>query len=118
MIYDGTYAGFAILPDAFQISSKYINEKCKELFFCNRDVIYASVFMHETGHSLRIYNPGVDDHNSLYPWQLNWWKWLPYKSCMNYHYTYKLVDYSDGSRGLNDFDDWNDMDLTYFDYFP
>jgi hypothetical protein len=30
-----------------------------------------------------------------------------------------MVDYSDGSRGLNDFDDWHDMDLTFFDIdFP
>ena len=33
---------------------------------------------------------------------------------MNYGYMYRLVDYSDGSRGKNDFDDWDRMDLTYF----
>ena len=34
---------------------------------------------------------------------------------MNYGYTYILVDYSDGSRGMNDFDDWNNLDLTHFE---
>ena len=115
VVYDGGFNGFAIRADAFQISSSYINDECKgELFYCSRDVIYASVYMHETGHSLGISNPGVDDHNSLYPWEANWWKWGPYKSCMNYRYCYRLVDYSDGSRGMNDFDDWDDLSLTYF----
>ena len=27
---------------------------------------------------------------------------------------YKIVDYSDGSRGRNDFDDWDRIDLTAF----
>jgi hypothetical protein len=26
-----------------------------------------------------------------------------------------MVDYSDGSRGMNDFDDWGTLDLTAFD---
>ncbi|MDD5778901.1 MAG: hypothetical protein PHU95_05600, partial [Candidatus Thermoplasmatota archaeon] len=78
-------------------------------------VVYASVYMHETGHSLDIYNPGVDNPNTMYPWTLDYWKYRPYKSCMNYGYTYVLVDYSDGSRGMNDWNDWNDLDLTYFD---
>ena len=38
---------------------------------------------------------------------------------MNYGYMYgfiwDLVDYSDGSRGRNDFDDWSNLDLEYFD---
>jgi len=35
---------------------------------------------------------------------------------VNYGYTYILVDYSDGSHGKNDFDDWHDLDLTFFEY--
>jgi hypothetical protein len=38
---------------------------------------------------------------------------------MNYGYMYgsiwNLVDYSDGSRGKNDFDDWNNIDYSYFE---
>lgn len=33
---------------------------------------------------------------------------------MNYRYVFKLVDYSDGSHGENDFDDWGHLDLTQF----
>lgn len=48
-----------------------------------------------------------------------WWKFRPYKSIMNYGhiycFLYDLVDYSDGSRGKNDFDDWSNLDLLYFE---
>lgn len=115
IVYDAGFNGYAIRRDEFQISSKYIEEKCKQLFFVDRNIIYASVFMHETGHSLAISNPGVDNPDTMYPWKLDYWKYRPYKSCMNYRYTYILVDYSDGSHGMNDFDDWHDLDLSYFD---
>ncbi|MDD3492710.1 MAG: hypothetical protein PHZ19_04345 [Candidatus Thermoplasmatota archaeon] len=115
IVYDAGFNGFAVRRDMWQISSKYIEEKCQQLFFVDPAVVYASVYMHETGHSLDIYNPGVDNPNTMYPWTLDYWKYRPYKSCMNYGYTYVLVDYSDGSRGMNDWNDWNDLDLTYFD---
>jgi hypothetical protein len=75
---------------------------------------------HECGHTLGIFHgntPGCDDQNGKAPWQKNWWKWRPYKSVMNYGYMYKIVDYSDGSRGRNDFDDWDRLDLTFFQNF-
>jgi hypothetical protein len=34
---------------------------------------------------------------------------------MNYHYTYKILDYSDGSNGGRDFDDWSNLDFNYFE---
>jgi hypothetical protein len=79
-------------------------------------IAYASVYMHELGHTLDIYNPGVDNQRSKNPLQFYWWVYGPYKSCMNYRYTYRLVDYSDGSRMFNDFDDWEQMDLTAFEH--
>ena len=82
-----------------------------------RDIAFGSAYMHECGHTLGIFNentPGCDDRSGAYSWQINWWKWRQYKSCMNYGYMYKIVDYSDGSRGKNDFDDWERMDMTYF----
>lgn len=115
VVYDAGFNGYAVRPDMWQISSKYVEEKCKQLFFVDKAIVYASVYMHETGHSLDIWNPGVDNPNTMYPWQLDYWKYRPYKSCMNYGYTYILVDYSDGSCGMNDFNDWDDMDLTHFE---
>ena len=81
-----------------------------------RAVVYASAIMHETGHVLGIFGgntPGCDNLNSVFP-RKDWWRFHNYRSCMNYHYTYSMVDFSDGSRGKNDFDDWNRIDLTFF----
>ena len=114
IVYDAGYPGYAIKRDMWQISSKYVNDKCRQLFFVDPKIVYGSVFMHETGHSLDIWNPGVDDPDTMYPWKYDYWKYRPYKSCMNYGYTYILVDYSDGSHGMNDFDDWHNLSLTYF----
>jgi len=84
-----------------------------------RAVVYASGMMHETGHTLGIFGsntntPGCDDPDTHYPWEINWWAWITYESCMNYGRVYQIVDYSDGSRGKNDFDDWANIDLTLF----
>jgi hypothetical protein len=71
--------------------------------------------MHESGHTLGLVSAGVDDQNSKFPYMKDWWKFRPYKSVMNYGYTFRIVDYSDGSRGKNDFNDWSSMDLTAFE---
>ena len=119
VIYNATWCpGFVFRPDAYQISSKGMEKK----ILLNRNeekraIVYGSAYMHECGHTLGIFNsntPGCDDQDGKYIWQKNWWKWRPYKSVMNYGYMYLMVDYSDGSRGKNDFDDWNRIDLTYF----
>ncbi len=108
------YPGFCFGSNRFQISSLGMEKKVIPNTQKTRDVVYASAYMHETGHTLGFWPIGGHDDNSKYPWQLGWWKWRPYKSCMNYGYMYTTVDYSDGSRGRNDFDDWSRLDLTYF----
>lgn len=116
VVYDGTYSGFVFGTEdgywgAWQISSTRVD---KRRFASGYAITYASVYMHELGHTLDIRIPGGHDSISGFPWQLGWWKWRPYKSCMNYGYTYLLVDYSDGSRGRNDHDDWSTLDLPAF----
>jgi hypothetical protein len=117
VIYEAEHGpGFVFRQNAYQISSTGMDKKCR-LPWTSRTEVYASAYMHECGHTLGIFNgntPGCDDHEGKYPWELNWWKWRPYKSVMNYGYMYLMVDYSDGSRGKNDFDDWNRIDLGYF----
>jgi len=91
----------------------------------NRDFIrarmYAGAMMHETGHTLGVFSwnsPGCDNNNGMSPWQIGYWRFGNYKSVMNYRYTYagldNKVDYSDGSHGINDFDDWSFMDFQFF----
>ena len=121
---NGSHAG-----DCFFLSTKYHEMRAK-LFpildgkllprgifnrEMNRAYVYAGVIMHETGHMLNIQAPGYDVSNTIWPWQVNYWRFANYKSCGNYRYVYRgVVDYSDGSHGKNDFDDWGKMDLTAF----
>jgi hypothetical protein len=108
--------GNAFGSNRFQISSHGMEEKAQHPLL-ERDIVYASAYMHETGHTLGFWPiPGHNDW-SKYFWQIGWWLTRPYKSCMNYGYMYYTVDYSDGSRRfLNiDLDDWTRMDLTYFE---
>jgi len=126
-VFDNGYTGHL---DSLQISSKYHEENTLGYSFYNfmrmktinfqsqREMIYAGVLMHETGHTLGIFNgntPGCDNGKTQNPLQYDYWKYGPYKSVMNYRYVYSgMVDYSDGSRGKNDFDDWARIDLTLF----
>ncbi len=107
-------AGFIYRPDAFQISIKGMLDKKQQFPWLQKNVIFASAYMHELGHTFN-FNP-IPGHNTdcYYPWQTGWWLVGSYKSCMNYRYMYYTVDYSDGSHGKNDFDDWNRMDMTFF----
>jgi hypothetical protein len=106
-------AGYMFRANAFQISSTGHEKKASEPLL-DRDTVYASAYMHETGHTLGFWPIPGHNRNSMYPWQLGWWLNRPYKSCMNYGYMYYTVDYSDGSRIIKDYDDWERMDLTYF----
>jgi len=124
IVWDANYSGYAFnagdpegYGGAFQMSKKRMDASNKQQIIVHgADLVYASGFMHEAGHTLGLnwFLIGGHDKNSYYPWQLNWWIYRPYKSCMNYGYIFYLVDYSDGSRGKNDFDDWENIDLTLF----
>ncbi|GAF98482.1 unnamed protein product, partial [marine sediment metagenome] len=101
VIYNSTYHGFVFWGgvgpylDSWQISSVVLErEKVIPKIQAKRDIAFASAYMHECGHTLGIFNgntPGCDDRSGSYPWQINWWKWRPYKSVMNYGYMYKIV---------------------------
>jgi hypothetical protein len=82
-----------------------------------KSFIYASAIMHENGHLLGINGgntAGCDNRGTYFPWQKSWWKWRHYQSCMNYGFVFQIVDYSDGSNGKNDFNDWARIDLRLF----
>jgi len=85
-------------------------------------VILAAMVMHETGHSLGIapWNLGGNDNltfvESKEAEKEYIKKWGNYRSVMNYYHIYDktLVDYSDGSNGPGDNNDWEIFDLTFF----
>jgi hypothetical protein len=45
----------------YQISYKGLSKKQMQQPFIDMDIVFASVYMHECGHTLGIINPGVDD---------------------------------------------------------
>jgi hypothetical protein len=114
VVYEAGITGYTFLPNSFQISSSHL-EKKTNIPFLKEDVIYASGFMHEIGHTLAFYP--IPGHNrfSAHPWQIGWWWAHSYRSCMNYGWTYLIVDYSDGSRRTPDLNDWERMDYSYFE---
>ena len=84
---------------------------------------------HELGHSLSLnpsYHPGIDNGSQVGRNNLPYFQklrtkfearkyWDSYHSCMNYaKFGNYVLDYSDGSHGKRDADDWAQIDLTFF----
>ncbi|PNX51255.1 MAG: hypothetical protein BV456_03930, partial [Thermoplasmata archaeon M8B2D] len=114
--------GNAFRTNSFQISTNGLESKAKQISTGSRDIVYATAYMHELGHTLNLNYLLGHSTDGYYPWQLLWWKARPYKSIMNYGYMYGLIfrnfcDYSNGQHGKNDFDDWSNIDFSYFDQF-
>lgn len=104
--------------NSFQISTTAVNKVVKKK---NKplDFVCACYIMHEAGHTMGIdvFNPfGCDNILTSRPWHLCFWIFGNYKSVMNYRYTFKILDYSDGSHGLFDYDDWSNLDLVWFQF--
>lgn len=100
--------------DALVIAGDYINKWRKGNA---RKVAYASLLMHELGHTLGLFENtfgGIDNESCNAPWLKGYWIYRNYKSCMNYRYAFSTVDYSDGSHGRNDFNDWGALNLKFF----
>lgn len=112
------YMGYIPGTNGFVISSKHMEKNNRLIILKSLGYCYGSAIMHEMGHNfgMRWGNPfGCDAQRSKKPWQLGFWIYRNYKSIMNYRYTYKIFDYSDGSHGHRDSDDWENIDLTYFE---
>jgi hypothetical protein len=85
-------------------------------------IVLASAVLHELGHSLGIARWTIEGCDNLtfadgkaakQEFVNNWGN---YKSVMSYYYIWDktIVDYSDGSHGTNDQNDWEKLDLTFF----
>ncbi len=100
--------------DSFQVSAQMLHDSFPRE---TRSHVIISGAFHELGHTFGLF---VDDHGgndnmvATKFFTLQWWKYLSYKSIMNYWYTYQILDYSDGSHGKNDFDDWSNLDFSFF----
>ena len=111
------YWGYNPGTNSFAIANTLVQKKAK-LPLKSTAYITASLIIHEMGHNfgIRFGEPfGCDNRLTGSPLKLGWYIWGNYKSIMNYRYTYSILDYSDGSHGKIDYDDWENIDLTYFE---
>jgi len=112
------FPGYAVVGwdhlDGFEISGQ---RKKEEVPNKEKDYLIISVTMHELGHNLGLF---VDDHGGIdniigsNPFSLDFLRYFRYPSIMNYFYTYQILDYSDGSHGKYDFNDWANLDFAFF----
>lgn len=98
--------GFNFMRDSFAICSAYIQRwrPWEEGSILG----HGGSYMHELGHQLGL------DHLRCFPWQPLYWISGHYRSCMNYRYNYKIVDYSEGGGGFLDRDEWSQLNLARF----
>ncbi len=108
-------AGFNFQSDAFTVCIGTI--RLFRLRETTRTLATAGVFMHELGHNLGLFQSdfaGIDNPDTRYFWKEDFWLYGPYHSCMNYRYTWHYVDYSHGTQGDYDYDDWGNLNLKHF----
>ena len=73
--------------------------------------------IHEFGHTLGLFaddHNGIDNRGATIPLSKQWFKYRNYRSIMNYLYTYRIYDYSDGTHGFGDYNDWANLEFTFF----
>ena len=107
------FTGWAHL-NAFCISAQLLADQNSNK---DRGFLITAGSMHELGHTLGIIADdfeGVDNHATIYPKYLEFWKYISYQSVMNYQFTYYKLQYSDGAKGKNNFDDWGNMQFDFF----
>jgi len=119
--WDREIGGRMFHTDSFVLARQTIIDntfKYIYLKFSNPTVGMASVFMHELGHTLGLFSfGGIDNTDTTKPWKPGFWQYMAYESCMNYHYTYKLLDYSNGDDDSEfDQNDWGIINLARFEY--
>jgi len=110
--------GFAVMGwnhlNAFIISAQLLAESYPRY---TQGWLATAASMHEVGHTCGLIATtykGIDNRNTVYPYYKEFWGYLSYKSMLNYHYTYSFLDFSDGSHGRGDFNDWGNLDFSFF----
>ncbi len=100
--------------DSFEISANTLQEKQPSY---SRDRLIVGGSVHELGHTLGLIADvygGIDNTINTMPFSKQSLEYLNYKSCLNYMYTYKILGYSDGNHGRGDFNDWKNLDFSFF----
>jgi parallel beta-helix repeat protein len=110
--------GFAVIGwdhlNSFVIGAQFLTEKYPHY---RREWVAMTSAMHEVGHTFGLivtkYN-GIDNPMSMKPIYKEFWIYSTYKSLLNYVYTFATMDFSDGSHGQGDYNDWGNLDFSFF----
>jgi len=100
--------------DSSLISATWLKETIPQY---TRGKLIVGAIAHQLGSSLGLLadtHGGNDNLEAINPFSLEWLKYRNYKSCMNYYYKYKIFSFSDGTNGLGDYDDWSNLDFSFF----
>ena len=100
--------------DTIVFAVQQVQESKKDIA---RGQLIVGSIIHELGHVLGLLiddHDGIDNDESYVMIRKSFWKYNNYKSYMNYRYTWELLDYSDGTHGKDDFNDWSDLELNFF----
>lgn len=100
--------------DSFLVSAEKLTGK---VLNADKKKVIAGASMHQLGSTLGLLSDthhGNDNIDTLNFFSLEWFRFYRYKSCMNYFYKFKIINYSDGSNGRGDFNDWEHIDLSFF----
>ncbi|HUT00330.1 MAG TPA: right-handed parallel beta-helix repeat-containing protein [Candidatus Thermoplasmatota archaeon] len=100
--------------NAFIVGAQFLAEVYP---FYTRGWLSMSASMHETGHTFGLVvtkYKGIDNRMTINPVYKEFWIYLPYKSILSYLYTYSFMDFSDGSHGPQDYNDWGNLDFSFF----
>jgi len=116
---DEFYEGFVFVGwdhlDMIGMAMKQISERHK---FTKKEQLIVQGITHELGHTMGLFiddYDGIDnDESGKSSTSLEKVKYRNYKSVMNYRYIYDLFSYSDGSHGREDFNDWENLDFSFF----
>jgi len=100
--------------DSFAISVEWLSQTYPQY---RRQQIIAGGIAHHLGHTLGLIADtykGIDNMDTIRFFSNSWWEFRNYQSCMNYFYKYRKFSLSDGSNGPGDFNDWANLDFSFF----
>lgn len=112
--------GFAVVGwdnlNSFAIGAQFLADNIQ---LYSRGWLAMAASMHELGHTFGLIATkyiGIDNLVTSKPLNKEYWIYRQYRSLMNYRYTYSwsFMDFSDGSHGRGDFDDWGNLDFSFF----
>ncbi len=85
--------------------------------YLKKDRLIIGGIIHELGHTMGLLiddHGGIDNTGAVKFFTKQGFKYKNYFSCLNYRYVFYLLDYSDGSHGQGDFNDWDKLDFSFF----